>query len=307
MPRFKILMILALCWVAATLSEAASVEEARGLYQKGDELGAREVLIEILVLETDGAVRAQALDLVGMIAVDRGDLDFAAAVWEKLIRDYPDSPEAAEARTKVSLATDLSQVRAENPKEQGVVAPTETERPAPAPVPTAVEEQAAPVLSEPAEVPEPAGPAAPATTEQRAPQSDLVLVAGRGRPHAGAQRAADLVIEHLQSRGVVAETATKGVPVVEQSAQVVPALLRQLEEEGGNSVLLVTSDFEKIGKVVVECYTPEGELVWKKRVTGGTGWTGRAYSATGVNENLVERILEKLDKQIGGLCLPASN
>ena len=143
MPRFKILMILALCWVAATLSEAASVEEARGLYQKGDELGAREVLIEILVLETDGAVRAQALDLVGMIAVDRGDLDFAAAVWEKLIRDHPDSPEAAEARTKVSLVTDLSEARAEIPEEQGVVAPAESERPDPAPVPTSVEEQAA--------------------------------------------------------------------------------------------------------------------------------------------------------------------
>lgn len=306
MPRFKILMILALCWVAATLSEAASVEEARALYQKGDELGAREALIEILVLETDGAVRAQALDFVAMIAVDRGDLDFAAAVWETLIRDYPGSPEAAEARTKISLATDLSEVRAEISEEQGVGAPAETERPAPVPVPTPVEEQAAPVASEPAEEPEPAAPAAPAAPKARGARSDIVLVAGRGKPHDGAQRAAEVIIEHLQSLGVAAESATQGVPVVDKSSMVIPALLRQAEEEGANGLLMVTSNFESVAKILVECYTPEGALAWKKKVSGGTGWKGRPYSASGMNEALVERIVGKLDGQVGGPCMAVS-
>jgi pyruvate/2-oxoglutarate dehydrogenase complex dihydrolipoamide acyltransferase (E2) component len=313
MPRSKTLVILALCWAAAALCQASSVEEARQLYQKGDELGAREVLNEILALETDEAVRAQALDLVGMIAVDKGDLDLAAAVWKKLISDFPGSPEAAAAETKLSLATDLSEVRAAVPEVDRAAAPVEADKTAPVPAPMPADKVADPVASqameeaEPAQEAEPAEPAAPAAPKQRAPQSDLVLVAGRGKPHDGAQRAADLVIKHLQSRGVSAESATKGVPVVEKSAQVLLALVRQLEEEGGHSLLLVTSDFESIGKVVVECYTREGDLAWKKKVTGGTGWTGRPYSAAGMNEKLVERILDKLDGQVGDSCLPATD
>lgn len=307
MFRCKTLVILALCWAAAALVQAASVEEARQLYKMGDELGARQALTEILALETDGAVRAQALDLVGMIAADKGDLELAATVWEKLISDFPDSPEAEMARTKLSLATDLNEAGAASPEDKETGAPVETEKTAPAPRPTPVEEPADEVTPQPAEEAAPAEPSAPAAPKQQVPKSDLVLVAGRGKPHDGAQRAAEVIIEHLQSRGVTAESATKGVPVVEKSTQVMPALLRQVEEEGANGLLLITSEFDNIGKVVVECYTPAGELAWKKRVTGGTGWTGRPYSPSGMNETLVERILEKLDKQVGGPCLLASN
>jgi pyruvate/2-oxoglutarate dehydrogenase complex dihydrolipoamide acyltransferase (E2) component len=312
MPRSKTLVILALCWVAAAPSQAASVEEARRLYQNGDELAARGVLIEILALETDGVVRAQALDLVGMIAVDEGDLDLAAAVWKKLISDFPDSPEATEAKTKLSLSTDLGEARAAVPEADRAAAPVEAEKTAPVPAPMPADKVADQVASQPTEEAEPtqeaepAEPAAPAAPKQRAPQSDLVLVAGRGKPHDGAQRAAEVIIEHLQSRGVAAESATKGVPVVEKSALVIPALLRQAEEEGASGLLLVTSNFESLAKVVVECYTPEGALAWKKKVTGGTGWQGRPYSASGMNEALVDRVLDKLDGQVGQPCLVAS-
>jgi hypothetical protein len=115
-----------------------------------------------------------------------------------------------------------------------------------------------------------------------------------------------VIIEHLQSRGVAAESATKGVPVVEKSTLVIPALLRQVETEGANSLLLITSNFESLAKVVVECYTPEGVLAWKKKVSGGTGWKGRPYSASGMNQALVDRALEKLDGQVGDPCLPVS-
>jgi len=312
MLRSKTLVILALCWAAAALSQAASVEEARRLYQKGDEVAAREVLIEILALETDGGVRAQALDLVAMIAVDKGDLDLAAAIWQKLVSDFPDSPEAAEATTKLSLTTDLSRARAAMPEDGRVAAPVEAEKAAPVPAPMPADKVADQVASqpmaeaEPASETEPAEPAAPAAPQQRAAQSDLVLVAGRGKPHDGAQKAAEVIIEHLQSRGVTAESATKGVPVVEKSTMVIPALLRQVEEEGANGLLLVTSNFESLAKVVVECYTPEGALAWKKKVTGGTGWKGRPYSASGMNEALVERVLDKLDGEVGGPCLEVS-
>jgi tetratricopeptide (TPR) repeat protein len=290
----------------AAIAQAASIEEARRLYQKGEQLAAQEELLEILALESDGAVRAQALDLLGMIAVDKGDLELAADVWEKLISDYPDSPQATEARTKLSLATGLNEVRAAEPAERAS-APVETERSVPASPPVAVEAPSDQVVSKPADEAETAEPVTPADPKPPSARSDLVLVAGRGKPHDGAQRAAVVVIEHLQSRGVATESATKGVPVVEKSALVIPALLRQLEDEAGHSLLLVTSNFTGAEKIVVECYSPEGLLVWKKKVTGGTGWKGRPYSATGMNETLIERLLEKLDGQVGGPCLPVSD
>jgi len=80
----------------------------------------------------------------------------------------------------------------------------------------------------------------------------------------------------------------------------------RVEEEGANGLLLVTSNFDSLAKVVVECYTPEGALAWKKKVTGGTGWKGRPYSASGMNEALVKRALDKLDGQVGGPCLAVS-
>ena len=303
MRKAKTPVILALCWVTAALVQAATVDEARQLYKQGEELAAREVLIEILALETDGAVRAQALDLVGMIAVDKGDLELAAAVWDRLISDFPDSPEAAEARTKRALATDLNETRSAVPELEKVRAPVEAETTAPAPATTPVEGSTEAVASQPAEEAE---PAASAASKQQPARANLVLVAGRGKPYDGAQRAAEVVIEHLQSRGVAAESATKGVPVVEKSTMVIPALLRHVEEQGANSLLLVTSNFESLAKVLVECYTPEGVLAWKKKVSGGTGWKGRPYSASGMNDALVDRALEKLDGQVGDPCLPVS-
>ena len=63
---------------------------------------------------------------------------------------------------------------------------------------------------------------------------------------------------------------------------------------------------ESLAKVVAECFTPEGLLAWKKKVSGGTGWKGRPYSASGMNENLVDRMLGKLEGQVGDPCLPVS-
>jgi hypothetical protein len=304
MSRSKTLALMLLCWAIAGTALAATLEEARRLYREGEDLAAREQLLEILALESDGMVRASALDLLAMMAVDRGDLELAAAVWEKLISDFPDSPEAEEARTKQSLATDLAELRSEQPRTAttvpGVEAPSSEPSPRPEAAPREADTAPPPVATEAAATLATAEPAA------RGAQSKLVLVAGRGTPHDGAQRAAEVVIGHLQSRGVSAESATKGVPVVERSDLVLPALLQHLQLQDGGSLLVVSSDFETLERIVVECYTPEGVLAWKKKVTGGTGWKGRPYSATGMNEKLVERMLDKLDEQVGGGCLPLS-
>ena len=310
MSRSKILVLVALFLAVAAVGLAASVEEARQLYQRGDQAAAKDVLLEILALESEGAVRAEALDLLGMVAVDAGDLELAASVWEKLINDYPDSPLAAEARTKLSLATDLSEVQAEVAEAAPVQAPAPpkveaTESPAVKPVPEAAAEPAKAAPATPPEPAEAAEPAAP-SPEPQIGKSSVVLVAGRGKPHDGAQRAAEVITEYLQAKGVAAESATKGVPVVEESSLVIPALVRQVDQEGANSLLLVSCNFESLARVVAECYTPEGLLAWKKKVSGGTGWKGRPYSATGMNENLVNRMLDKLEGQVGDSCLPVS-
>ena len=307
MRRSKTLVILVFCCMAAAMVHAGSVEEARQLYRAGDELGAREALIEILALETSGVARAQALDLVAMIAVDKGDLELAAAVWEKLIREAPDSPEAVEARSKLSRVRDLSEAQAAVPEPEKPIAEVGVEPATPTAVPTPTEKPTQSVVSESAKEAAPAAPAAPAEPRSPSARSELVLVAGRGSPHDGAQRAAEVIIEYLQAQGVAAESATKGIPVVEKSSLVIPALLRQVDEEGANSLLLVSSNFESLAKVVAECYTPEGLLAWKKKVSGGTGWKGRPYSATGMNENLVNRMIDKLAGQVGDPCLPLAN
>jgi hypothetical protein len=310
MSRSKILVLVAMFLAVAAVAQAASVDEARQLYQRGEQAAAKDVLLEILALESDGAVRAEALDLLGMVAVDAGDLELATSVWEKLINDYPDSPLAVEARTKLSLATDLSKAQAEVAEAAPAEAPATPKVEAPAtpdekPVPEVAAEPAKAAPASPPESAEAAEPAAP-SPGSRGSKSSVVLVAGRGKPHDGAQRAAEVIIEHLQSQGVAAESATKGVPVVEESSLVIPALVRQVDEEGANSLLLVSSNFESLAKVVAECYTPEGLLAWKKKVSGGTGWKGRPYSASGMNENLVDRMLDKLEKLVGDPCLPVS-
>lgn len=310
MSRSKILVLVAMFLAVAAVAQAASVDEARQLYQQGEQAAAKDVLLEILALESDGAVRAEALDLLGMVAVDAGDLELATSVWEKLINDYPDSPLAVEARTKLSLATDLSEAQAEVAEATPAEAPTAPKVEAPAtpdekPVPEVAVEPAKAAPASPPEPAEAAEPAAPSPEPQGA-KSSVVLVAGRGKPHDGAQRAAEVIIEYLQSQGVAAESATKGVPVVEKSSLVIPALVRQVDEEGANSLLLVSSNFESLAKVVAECYTSQGLLAWKKKVSGGTGWKGRPYSASGMNENLVDRMLGKLEGQVGDPCLPVS-
>ncbi len=137
-----------------------------------------------------------------------------------------------------------------------------------------------------------------------APSSGLVLVAGRGRPHDAVQEATDRMVEFLRQRGVDAASATGGIPVVRESELVLPLLLQKGQEEVAASVLLLTAEYESLQKMVLDCYTPVGAELWSLRVAGGTGWTGRERSLSGLNENLLERFLEKLGKKVGDPCLP---
>jgi hypothetical protein len=148
---------------------------------------------------------------------------------------------------------------------------------------------------------------AAATITTQAPETTgRVLVAAKGKPHDAVRTLSDRVVAYLRERGVDAESATGGIPVVEDSKMVLPLLLQRGQTDGAGSVLLLSADFVSMQKVALDCYEPGGAKLWKVKVSGGTGWKGRPYSKTGITEELAERFMEKLDKKIGGPGLPVS-
>ena len=94
--------------------------------------------------------------------------------------------------------------------------------------------------------------------------------------------------------------------MVQESKMVLPFLLQKGQENGAGSVLVFNAEFARMQKIVMECYLPEGVSLWKLKVSGGTGVKGRGYSKTGINENLVERFLDKLTEKIGEPGLPVT-
>jgi len=134
----------------------------------------------------------------------------------------------------------------------------------------------------------------------------LVLVAGTGKPYDAAQHAVSELATYLIDSGVNTELPTGGIPVIESAATSMMRLLDAVEERGAESLVFMRVNFATVEKIAVEVYSPDGTLLWKERVSGGTGHTGRPYSKTGVNKNLMERFMNKLAKRIGGPGLPVT-
>ena len=132
------------------------------------------------------------------------------------------------------------------------------------------------------------------------------MIAVRGKPYDAIVETNERVVAYLREQGVDAESATGGIPVVEQSEASLPALLLKGQQEAATSVLLLTANYASVQRIVLECYTPAGAKVWKVKVSGGTGWTGREDSKTGINYDLVDRFTEKMETRIGDSCLPVT-
>ena len=81
---------------------------------------------------------------------------------------------------------------------------------------------------------------------------------------------------------------------------------QRARDQGAASALLVDAEFPGRQKVSAQCYSPDGAQYWKTKVSGGTGWTGRDFSKTGVNVDLVERFKKKLTDLVGGPGLPVT-
>ena len=301
MQRNRILVLIVLASLVSFPVWSASLDEARSLYENGQTEEALAAIEGLLGSDATGDQKAAALDLLGTIAVDKGYFSMAKQAWSQLQDEYPDFAGENDVATKLLLVSALLKSgepaapvkAAEEPMKavEPVVEPEISETPAPAP-------PAAPKAA-----PKPAEAVSPPAASEA---SGLVLVVGRGRPYDAITETNDWVIRYLRERGVDAASATGGIPVVEESQMVLPFLLQKAQEDGAGSVLVIKADFARMQKIVMECYLPEGVSLWKVKVSGGTGRKGREYSKTGINEELVERFLGKLDPKVGGPGLPVT-
>ena len=294
MRRYQLLFLIVVTVVVSSPLGAASLDEARQLHEQGKTQEALAAIESVLSSEAAETEKAASLDLLGTIAVEEGQMHLAKQAWSRLVDDYPDYAQSHDTATKLTLVSAL----------------LKTEK-SPARV-EAIEESAktvAPTVGASAAAPEPADPApvdAPAPTALPSESSDVVLVAARGKPHDAVKVLSDRVVEYLRDRGVDAVSATGGIPVVEDSKMVLPLLLQKGQQESAGSVLLLTAGFVSVQKIALDCYLPEGAKLWKLKVTGGTGLTGRPYTVSGIAEGLAERFMGKLEKKVGEPGLPVS-
>lgn len=103
---FVAVMAVTFLWGVAV--HAASLDKAKTLRANGLRNEAKRELVEVMFEEAGKpAVKAEALYLLGEIAVDEKVITAARENWEKLITAYPESPFAASARSKLELLEQL--------------------------------------------------------------------------------------------------------------------------------------------------------------------------------------------------------
>lgn len=102
--------LFALIILALTIgAQAASIEKARALQINGLLPEAKRELIELsYAADVSLADKAEALLLLGDIAIDESKADVAVENWQKVLAQFPDQPAATIAREKLALLTKLT-------------------------------------------------------------------------------------------------------------------------------------------------------------------------------------------------------
>jgi hypothetical protein len=235
---------------------AQSVAKAKLLHANKMYDDAKREAVAVVFSGAADADKAEALNLLGRIAVDQDDYDTAIKNWNELIVTYPDTVVAGEAQAKLPLAKKLAESKA--------------------------------------------------TPSSNATEAGTVLVAGVAPEHPEyADQAVVEFMNFLASHGVkTANTfagrlgdATRG-----GAAEVsLPNLLSRAREARAASVLYVYIHFRGMENMRVECYAPDGKKLWQERVAASLG-----LSPSGMTEGFVRRMKGKLEKRVGGACLPVS-
>lgn len=93
--------------MSTAVAHAQSFAKAEVLLDNGLTADAQKELIDLIFSPGNSPDKPKALDLLASIAVDKNNLKAAIDAWNRLIRTYPNSPEAATAKTRLPLLTSV--------------------------------------------------------------------------------------------------------------------------------------------------------------------------------------------------------
>lgn len=244
-------LALGLCCGAAF---SQSLDKARLLYSNKLYEDAKRELVLVAVGGGPDEDKAEALNLLGSIAIDEGNYDAAVKNWTEATTKFPSTAAAKEAAAKLPLAQKLASTQSSAPLSR---------------------ESAAEGVA-----------------------SGTVLIAGTA-PEAPmyADQAVLEFMNFLSSKGVRAKNAFLG-PAADAT---LPNLLERAGRSGAASVLYVFIHFHGMENMRVECYSADGRQLWSEKVAASLG-----LSPAGMTESFIRRMKKKLERHVGGPCLPVN-
>jgi tetratricopeptide (TPR) repeat protein len=252
--------------VLASLSlDAQSLDRAKLLYTNKLYDEAKKELVWIAVSDAPTEQKAEALNLLGTIAIDEGNYGAAITNWTELTTKYPGTKAAIEAEAKLPLARKLAEKSTAN-------STTVTVQPAP--------------------------------LEDEALEEGTVLVAGTA-PEAPefADQAMLEFMNLLASKGVKVQNAFTGrlaAPGMSRGeAFSLPNVLSYAEKVGAASVLYVFIHFHGMENMRVECYASDGRKLWSEKVAASLG-----LSPSGMTDGFIRRMSPKIAAHVGKEGLP---
>lgn len=134
----------------------------------------------------------------------------------------------------------------------------------------------------------------PAAAPEKVDLSGVIVTATGPSPQL-TDLAVDEISNFLIGNGVPASKAPSGRASLAE-------LKPMASDSSASSFLVLTMKFGYLESLRAECYSVDGNLLWKEKVSGSFGF-GKARIAAG----LIERIKRKLEDHLGDSCLPIGN
>lgn len=265
----SVLLLLAVLMLGTLPLEAQSFDRAKLLYTNKLYDEAKKELVAIAVSDAPAEQKADALNLLGTIAIDEGNYGAAIANWTELITKYPETRAAVEAEAKLPLARKLA----------------ETPQP---PASTTITVQPPPL-------------------EDEVLEEGTVLVAASA-PEAPefADQATLEFMNLLASKGVKAQNAFTGRLAAPGMSRVeafsLPNLLSYAKKVGAAGVLYVFIHFHGMENMRVECYASDGRKLWSEKVAASLG-----LSPSGMTAGFIRRMSPKIAAHVGKEGLPVAS
>jgi hypothetical protein len=113
------------------------------------------------------------------------------------------------------------------------------------------------------------------------------------------ERVMVLLREHLEAAGVEVETPPTTLWWRRELEMAEAGLF---EAAAGRPLLWVDFRFGHREAINLRCLEGRGRVTWREKVSGGLGFADHR-PLDPFNADLVERLLEKIDRRLGGACL----